>query len=111
MCEQLNLIRDAVNDMSKKWCRLANIHSALAQQTVDCIAVEVPLIVDAIDEAINFGDASPHTLWNPTYQKCVAGVSQESESLNRSLENAVLYSSVLHRYREPRNSPGLKDSS
>ena len=96
--------------MSTKWRRPARIRSALAQQTVDCVAVEVPLIVDTIDDAIEFGDVSPYALCGPTDQNCVAGLNQESKSLNRSLENAVQYC-VLNRYREWRNSLGLKDSS
>jgi len=112
--DKLNQVKDEVNDMSAKLCRLAAIRRVLTpwqQQTVDRIAAKIPLMVDAADDAISVGNKDQHTLWMPAYQKYINDLYDDATALNQSVGEAVQYATVSRHYHELRNDLGLKASS
>ena len=100
--DQLNGIKQEVNDMGAKLCRLESIRRVLApwQQTeVDRIAEEVQLMADNTQDAIVYLNGHEEALWVPTYQKYANNLDKEAGALTQSLSNAVAYSGVSKEYR------------
>lgn len=95
--QQLARVKDAVNDMAAKLCRLTTIRRVLEpwqQQTVDRIAANLPLMVNSTDDAINYGQIHPDALWSPMYQKDVTNLHGQASSLNQSIGEAIQYAAI-----------------
>ena len=99
---QLNPLKQDINDMGTKLCRLETIRRVTApwqQREIDRLAKEERLMVYHTQQAIRFGDAHTRTLWLPTYQTDVTNLFNEAQALNRSVNHAVEYASVSKEYR------------
>jgi hypothetical protein len=111
---QLNTLRDEVNEMGTRLCRLEQIRRVLApwqQAEVDRIAQSVQLMADNTDDAIVFLDAHQDELWLPAYQKYGHNLYKDSDSLAESLGNAVTYANVSKEYRDLRHKLEMPASS
>ena len=107
--DQLNAIRDDVNDMGKKLCRLEVIRGALApwqQGEVDRIAAIVPLLANETEDAILFGAEHQQVLWLPVYQNDTNSLYENSNKLAQSVNEAVKYAGVSKDYHTLRHEMG-----
>ncbi|HXK03801.1 MAG TPA: hypothetical protein VMS37_15475 [Verrucomicrobiae bacterium] len=107
--DHLNVIRDDVNDMGKKLCRLEVIRGALApwqQGEVDRIAGIVPLLANETEDAILFGGEHQQVLWLPVYQKDTSSLYENSNKLAQSVNEAVKYAGVSKDYHTLRHEMG-----
>jgi hypothetical protein len=112
--DQLNILKQEVNDMGAKLCRLESIRSVLApwqQAEVDRIAEEVQLMADNTQDAIVYLNAHEQELWVPTYQNYANNLYTEAGSLTESLSNAVTYANVSKEYRDLRHKLGVPSNS
>jgi hypothetical protein len=112
--DQFNLLKQEVNDMGARLCRLESIRRVLApwQQTeVDRIAEEVQLMADNAQDAIVYLNTHEEELWVPTYQKYANNLYTEAGSLTESLSNAVTYANVSKEYRDLRHKLGMSANS
>jgi hypothetical protein len=101
--DQLDILKQEVNDMGAKLCRLESIRRVLApwQQTeIDRIAGEVQLMANNTQDAIVYLNGHEEELWVPTYQKYANNLYKEAEALRESLSNAVTYASVSKEYQD-----------
>ena len=107
---QLSQVRNEVNDMGKKLCRLESIRRVVApwqQKTIDRIASTVPLMADNTEDAILFVNAHQTDLINPTYERYADNLYSEGSKLTQSVGNAVEYAKVLGEYHELRGEIGI----
>jgi hypothetical protein len=91
---QFNQIQSAVNDMSRKLCRLETIRRAASpwqQKAIDRIAIDVTLLADNTQDALAFADTHRETLWVPAFRRYVENMSAEARKLNESMQHAVEY--------------------
>jgi hypothetical protein len=112
--DQLNILKQDVNDMGTKLCRLEKIRRVLApwqQAEVDRIAGEVQLMADNTQDAIVYLDGHEQELWMPTYQKYANNLNNEAGSLAQSLTDAVNYAGVSKEYQDLRRKLGVSANS
>ena len=112
--EQLDALKQKVNDMSERLCRLEMIRRVTApwqRAEIDRIANTVRLMVDNTQDAITFGAAHQNALWVPTYQRYADNLYNESLALTRSVDNAVAYARTAKEYRSLRQELGMRPSS
>jgi hypothetical protein len=111
--DQLDILKQEVNDMGTKLCRLESIRRVLApwqQAEVDRIAGTIQLMADNTQDAIVYLGAHEDELWVPTYQKYANNLYNEAGTLTESLGNAVTYASVSKEYRDLRHKLGVPAS-
>jgi hypothetical protein len=110
---QLDSIRDAVNDMGQRMCRLGSIRRVDApwqQEEIDRIRVAVQLLADNTGDAILFGSTHPKALWLPAYRKYTLNLFDEAEKLTHSMNTAVAYANAsqdAQRLKQELGMPGL----
>ncbi|HZT33129.1 MAG TPA: hypothetical protein VFA33_24795 [Bryobacteraceae bacterium] len=107
---QLNNVRDEVNDMGNKLCRLETIRRVLPpwqQKAVDDAAPLVRLMADNAQDAITFLNGHQEELWEPVYDKYINNLSTESRQLSRSMRNFEEYAKVHHEDRNLGKSLGM----
>lgn len=112
--DQLNILKQEVNDMGARLCRLETIRRVLEpwqQAEVDRIAQEVQLMADSTQDAIVYLAGHEHDLWVPTYQKYANNLYKEAGSLTQSLGNAVSYANVSKEYQDLRHKLGVPATS
>jgi hypothetical protein len=112
--DQLDMLKQEVNDMGGKLCRLESIRRMLApwQQTeVDRIAEEVELMADNTQDAIVYLNGHEEELWVPTYQKYATNLYKEAGALTESLSRAVTYASVSKEYQDLRHKLAVPATS
>jgi hypothetical protein len=103
--EQLDALRQDVNDMSSRLCRLEQIRRVTdpwQQREIDRIATTVRLMIDNTADAIVFGNAHQNTLWLPKYQKYADNLYNEARTLSKSVDSAVEYANAAKTYRDLR---------
>jgi hypothetical protein len=112
--DQLDILKQEVNDMGAKLCRLESIRRVLApwQQTeVDRIAQEVQLMADNTQDAIVYLNGHEEELWVPTYKKYATNLYKEAGALTESLSEAVTYASVSKEYQDLRHKLAVPATS
>ena len=90
-------IREDVNDMAGKLCRLEAIRRVTAprqQQAIDHTARLVKLMDDNTIDALAFLNANEGRFWQPDYRKYVANLDQESGRLAQSMKTFEEYAKV-----------------
>lgn len=103
---QLDAIKDEVNHIEAKICRLETIRRVVApwqKREIDRIATATRLMVDNTQDAIVFANAHQDDLWIPTYQKYTNNLNSEARNLAHSVGNAVEYAGVAKEYRNFRH--------
>ena len=103
---QLDVLKQEVNDMGTKLCRLKTIRRVLEpwqQAEVDRIAQQVQLMADNTEDAIVYLDGHEHDLWMATYQNYANNLYKQAGALTQSLSDAVTYASVSKEYRDLRH--------
>ncbi len=88
--DRLASIRDRVNDMGRKVCRLEQIRRVAApsqRKAIDRVAVQVRLMADNTEDAINFTRVHEGLFWEPAYRHEVANLYHESSQVERSLKS------------------------
>jgi predicted nucleotide-binding protein (sugar kinase/HSP70/actin superfamily) len=111
---ELTQLKDLINDMGHKLCRLETIRrvdTPWQQKTIDHIATTLRLMADNTTDAILFGNQNQHELWLPTYQKYVNNLYAQAHSLTQSVEQAVKYAQVQKQEQYLRKDLGIKTSS
>jgi hypothetical protein len=101
--DQLNTVKDNIDDIGAKLCRLETIRSMVApwqQRIVDQIVTSTRLMADNAQDAITFADHNQQDLWTPAYQDRVNTLLNEATSLKRTVHNAVQYAHVSKEYRD-----------
>lgn len=112
--DQLNILKQEVNDMGTKLCRLESIRRVLApwqQAEVDRIAGEVQLMADNTQDAIAYLNGHERELWAPAYQNYENNLYNEAGSLAESLTQAVTYAGVSKEYQDLRHKLGVPATS
>lgn len=112
--EELEALKEEVNDMGAKLCRLEAIRRVVApwqQAEIDRIATTVRLMADNTQDAIVFANAHPTQLWLATYQKYADNLYDQARKLDQSVGNAVAYANASKEYRNLRHKMGLPASS
>jgi len=92
--ERLTAIKEAVNDMGSKLCRLEAIRSAALpwqQKAIDDVAPAVRLMADNAEDAIIYLNEHQGNLWIPTYDKYMANLSTESGHVFDVVKNFEQY--------------------
>ena len=85
---QLNAIRDEVNDMGSKLCRLETIRRVVSPWEQKAIDDAAPLITEMANEAqsaIVFLNGNHQHLFNPAYQEYSQDMYQQSSKLSRQM--------------------------
>ena len=111
---ELTQLKDLINDMGQKMCRLETIRrvdTPWQQNTIDRIATTLRLMADNSTDAIVFGSHNEHELWLATYKKYVNNLFDEAGSLRRSVDHAVKYAKVQRQEQILRKDLGIKASS
>ena len=104
--EELLALKEDVNQMGSKLCRLETIWRVVApwqQKEIDRIAVAVRLMADNTQDAILYANAHPEALWMPTYVKYANNLVKEAQSLANSTRDAVAYNSASKEYQTLRH--------
>ncbi len=112
--DELEQMKDRINDIGEKLCRLETIRRVLApwqQHVVDQIAVTTRLMADNAQDAIEFGNTKSNALWLPAYQKYVSNLYDEAVTLTHSTGNAVEFPSVSKEYRDLGQAVGFGGKS
>lgn len=110
----LSQLRDEVNDMGAKLCRLETIRSAVSpwQQTViDKVEAELHLMAAHTQKAIDFGNNNRERLWAPSYQAHVDNIYEEARALTNTLDNAIHYAHAQKQYHHLRQDLGVHAAS
>ena len=100
---QLDAIKDEVNDIEARICRLETIRRVVApwqKAEIDRIAMMARLMVHNTQDEILFGNAHQDDLSLPTYQKYTDNIYNEARSLAHSVDKAVEYANVTKEYRD-----------
>lgn len=98
----LDNLRDDVNDIGARLCRLETIRRVLApwqQKTIERIASTTTLLADNTQSEIQFGNAHPQELWQPYYRGVATDIVNEVQILENTVHKAVSYSRVEGEYR------------
>jgi hypothetical protein len=85
---ELTEVRDDINYMGEKICRLETIRGQLAplqQSTVDKSATLTKEMANFTTDAIQFLNAHRDNLWSPSYRAYTANVYKEAKTLNHSI--------------------------
>lgn len=104
--DHLNILKQQVNDMGEKICRLQTIRRMLdpwQQAEVDRVTQEVQLMADNTQDAIVYLNSHEQELWLPTYQKYANNLYHETGTLAESLSDAVSYADVSKQYQDLRH--------
>jgi len=112
--DHLNAVRDAVNDMGAKLCRLEMIRRVVApwqQKEIDRIATTLRWMADNTEDAIRFGNAHPQDLWMAAYQKYTDDLYDQARTLAHSVGAAVAYARASKDYRNLTREMGTAASS
>jgi hypothetical protein len=100
---ELAAIKDDVNDIESKICRLETIRRVDApwqKAEIGRIAETARLMVDNTQDAILFGNDHQEMLWLATYKKYADNLYTEAGNLAHSVDNAVAYPRVSKEYRK-----------
>jgi len=111
---ELGPLKDEINDMSRKLCRLEVIRRATdpwQQAEIDRIDQTVRLMADNAADAILFGNAHHSTLWMMPYQRYTDNLYDQAKSLSHSVDHAVAYAKASKEYRALRKDLGMHASS
>ena len=108
--DQLDAIREEVNAMGTRLCRLETIRRVVApwqQAEIDRIASTMRLMADNTQDALVFGNAHRDDLWLPTYQRYTRNLYDEARTLEHSVGSAVAYANASHEYHNLRRTLGM----
>lgn len=98
----LNDLRDHVNDIGARLCRLETIRRVLSpwqQKAIDRIAPTTTVLADNAQSEITFGNAHPQELWQNYYRGVARDMVDEVTILQHSVAKAVAYPHVRKEYR------------
>jgi hypothetical protein len=101
--DKLSQIRQDVNDMSNKLCRLETIRRVVLpwqQEAIDRTSRIVRLMSDNTADAIVFINANQEDLWSPTFNKYAKNLAQESNQVSTSVRHFEEYAQ-LHNEKTP----------
>jgi hypothetical protein len=82
-------LKNEVDDMGRKLCRLQQIRRVTApwqQKAIDEAKVSVRLMADNVNDAINFLNEYQDDFWTPSYRLNVSNVFRESGHLSQSVK-------------------------
>jgi hypothetical protein len=111
--DQLNQVKDYINDMGAKLCRLEAIRRVAApwqQREIDQIATSLRLMADNTEDAIMLGNARPTDLWSAAYRLNLNNLDAETRGLTHSVGKAVEYPGVSKKYQSLRQGLGAPAS-
>jgi len=112
--DELTALRQEINDMGTKLCRLESIRRVLApwqQNEIDRMAADARLMADNTRDAILFMNGHQQQLWLPPYQQYAANLYDQTLKLEHSADDAVAYASVSADYQNLRHKLGMRSSS
>lgn len=111
---QLNDVREDINDIGVKLCRLEAIRRVVSpwqQQVIDGIKGTALLMATNAENAILFLNGHQKGLWVPTYRGDLDNLYQEAANLTHFVGNAVEYPGVSKEYQGLRRTLGTRTSS
>ena len=111
---QLQYVKDALNDMGGKLCRLETISpvvTPLERRELDTAVPLAVLMAKNTTEAIQFVSDHPGTLWMPAYQKYVNNLYEQSLKLDSAVKKYREYAKVRDKEERLQSELGLKTRS
>jgi hypothetical protein len=111
---QLAYLRDEIDGMGTKLCRLETIRRVVApwqQREIDQIAANVQLMAKNAADAIRYVNSHQNALWSRTYTASVHNLFNEADALTRSAGAAAQFSSVSKEYRNLGRKLGARGAS
>jgi len=111
---QLNDLKDEINDIGAKLCRLETIRRMVSpwqQRVIDQVATTTRLMADNAQDAIALYNDNPGELKFPTYWHYTSNLYNQSKTLTRSVENAVKFAGVSKEYRSLGHEVGARNPS
>ena len=112
--ERLDDMKNAINDIEDKVCRLETIRRMLApwqQRVVDQVAQTGRLMVDNAQDAIRLCKDHPSEIEFPVYWHYTRNLFTESTELGKSANDAVKFASVSQEYRSLGHELGVRSAS
>jgi len=106
----LRVIRDEVNAMGAKLCRLEMIRRVVRpidQQEIDRTAYTTRLLADNVEDAILFLNHHQHELWNPEYLTNASNIEKESTRLSRALTHLKEYANARGEVKDLSGTLGV----
>lgn len=88
--DQLHAIKQDVNDMGKRLCRLETIQrvsSPSERSTIHRVAPLVQLMADNTEDAINYVNAHQGQFWTPTYRTYARNLYTEANVVSHRIHN------------------------
>lgn len=111
---QLNELKEEINDIGAKVCRLETIRRMVSpwqKRVIDQVAMTSRLMADNAQDAIALCNDNPEELKFPTYWHYTKNLYNESSTLTRSLENAVKFAGVSKEYQSLGHELGARNPS
>ncbi len=112
--EQLQQVRDEVNDMGRKLCRLRVIRrvtSPWEQAAIDRAGKNIQLLADNTQDAILFLNRYEGNFWEQPYRRYTTNIYSQSHMLSNTLREYVEYAKVNQEDRHLRRELGLNKST
>lgn len=97
--EQLDQIRDSVNDIGARLCRLQAIRPVVSpwqQAEITRITKAVVLMANNTEDAITFANGHQRELWRGSFRLYESNLYNLSHSLTKSIDHAVSYAKANH---------------
>lgn len=111
---ELAPIKEEINDMGRKLCRLEVIRRAVSpweREAIDRAAPQIRLLADNAQDALSYMDRNEGNFWMPDYGKYVSNLYNESSQLSQTMRNFEEYAKVHSEDVHLHQTLGLKAGS
>jgi hypothetical protein len=111
---ELTAVRDEVNDMGAKLCRLESIRRAAApwqQDAINQTAPEIRLLADNVQDAIAYLNQREGEFWMPAYRLYVGNLYKEANRVSGSVKTYETYAKVHSEDQQLQNELGMHAGS
>lgn len=101
--EHLEELRDTVNDMGTRVCRLQTIRNLVApwqQAEIDRIDKSDVLMANNTQDAILFANRHMHELWENPYRLYTSNLYSQANKLTQSIDSALSYARISREYQD-----------
>ncbi len=111
---ELSRLREKVNDMGKKLCRLEVIRSSVSpweQKAIDETAPSLRLLADNVQDAILFLRNQPLHTWSPTYRMYANNMYKFASQISTNVDQLEKFAAVHARDQQLEQTTGMNSGS